>query len=55
LTFKENLLDYASQEDIAKGEEIIKKALEEIEDQELKKATMEKLELIEKGQRDLYF
>ncbi|MBZ4644887.1 MAG: 2-iminoacetate synthase [Petroclostridium sp.] len=55
LTFKENLIDYGTPEDRAIGEEIIQKALEEIEDVELKQATVEKLKLIEEGQRDLYF
>ncbi|WHH61751.1 [FeFe] hydrogenase H-cluster radical SAM maturase HydG [Petroclostridium sp. X23] len=55
LTFKENLIDYGAPEDRAAGEEIIKKALEEIEDAELKEAAMAKLKLIEEGQRDLYF
>ena len=55
LTFKENLLDYGTPENIALGEAVIQKALDEIKDDKLKKATLEKLELINKGQRDLYF
>lgn len=54
LTFKENLLDYATEEDRVKGEKIIQKALEEIEDQNLRKITVEKLEELNNGKRDLY-
>jgi 2-iminoacetate synthase len=55
LTFKENLLDYGTPENIALGEAIIQKALDEIENEKLREATIEKLDLISKGQRDLYF
>ena len=55
LSFKENLLDYGTPENIAQGESIIQKALDEIENDKLKEATLEKLDLIKNGQRDLYF
>lgn len=55
LTFKENLLDFGTPENIAQGEAIIQRALAEIENEKLKEATLEKLDLINKGQRDLYF
>lgn len=55
LTFKENLLDYGTPENISQGEVVIQKALCEIENDRLKEATLEKLDLINKGQRDLYF
>jgi len=37
------------------GEEVILKALEEIEDEKMKTLTIAKLEEIEKGKRDIYF
>ena len=55
LTFKENLLDYGTPENIALGEAVIQKALDEIKHDKLKEATIEKLNLINQGQRDLYF
>jgi len=55
LTFKENLLDYGTPENKKQGEIIIQKALAEMDDDELKHATLARLELIDQGQRDLYF
>lgn len=55
LTFKENLLDYANPRLIELGNDIIEKALCEIKNEEIKKATMEKLSEIQNGKRDLYF
>jgi len=55
LSFKEYLLDYGG-EDLRKiGEILIEKEISLIEDQKLRKATLKKLEEIEKGKRDLYF
>ena len=55
LTFKEYLMDYASPETKAVGEETIRQHLTEIPKAGMRKATQEKLKLIEQGQRDLYF
>lgn len=55
LTFKENLLDYGTEQLRQKGEEIIQKALGEIEDEAVRRSTLEKLCEIEAGKRDLYF
>lgn len=55
LTFKENLMDYADEPLRKMGEEVILKALEEIEDEKMKTLTIAKLEEIEKGKRDIYF
>jgi 2-iminoacetate synthase len=55
LTLKENLLDYGTPENQRLGNALIEKALNEIEDDRLKVATIEKLQLISLGQRDLYF
>lgn len=55
LTFKENLMDYANEGLRKKGEDIIKKALEEIGDENIRKATEEKILEIESGKRDIYF
>ncbi|MFZ5354339.1 MAG: [FeFe] hydrogenase H-cluster radical SAM maturase HydG [Bacillota bacterium] len=54
LTFQEYLLDYASPETIAIGEETIKKHLEEIKNEKIKELTKQRLEEIKKGKRDLY-
>lgn len=54
LTFKENLMDYASEETKKKGEELINKALEEIENPHIRRITQEGLKKIEEGQRDFY-
>lgn len=55
LTFKENLLDYGTEQLRQKGEEIIQKALDEIEDEAMRHSTLERLCEIEAGKRDLYF
>lgn len=55
LTFKENLMDYGTEQLRKKGELIIAKALEEVGDVKMKQMTLEKLKEIEAGKRDLYF
>jgi 2-iminoacetate synthase len=54
MTFQEYLLDYASEETKKAGEETIKKHLTEIENEQVRKLTEERLEEIKKGKRDLY-
>lgn len=54
MTFKENLLDYASEETIRSGEATIKQSLKEIEDPGTREKIEEALRAIENGQRDLY-
>lgn len=53
LTFKEYLLDYASEETKKAGEKAIETHFENLP-KERKKVVREKLELIEKGKRDVY-
>lgn len=55
LTFKEYLIDYADPETRRIGEETIKAHLEQIPNLAIREKTIERLKLIEKGQRDLYF
>lgn len=55
LTFKENLLDYGTDELKKTGEKIISEALNEITNETIKTATINKLKEIEDGKRDLYF
>lgn len=55
LTFKENLIDYGNNVLREKGDLIIKKALDEIDDENMKVETIKKLKQIEEGKRDLYF
>ncbi len=55
LTLAEYLEDYAPEDTKIKGYELIKKSLEEMEDGNYKKKLEEKLELLMKGKRDLYF
>lgn len=55
LTFKEYLLDYASDKVRQKGEKIIKKYLDLIPSEERKKETIVRLAQIEAGKRDLFF
>lgn len=55
LTFKEFLLDYGDKEAKDLGEELIRKSLEDIPNEKIKKMTEEKLERIESGERDLRF
>lgn len=54
ITFKEYLLDYASQETRLVGEETISRQLEEIENEKVRSVTRERLQRIEEGERDLY-
>jgi 2-iminoacetate synthase len=55
LTFKENLVDYSKGDLRKKGEDLIKEALKEIENENLREKTIEKLSEIENGKRDIYF
>lgn len=55
LTFKEYLIDYASEETRKAGENAIREHLQAIPDEAVRKETERRLELIESGQRDLYF
>jgi 2-iminoacetate synthase len=55
LTFKEFLLDYASEKTKKIGEEIIRKHLDEIPSIKTREKTIERLKQIEEGKRDLYF
>lgn len=55
LTFKENLMDFGDENLRKKGEEVIVKALDEIDDVKMKELTIERLKDIENGKRDLYF
>ena len=55
MTFKEFLEDYASPETKAAGEECIRQHVAEIPHATVRRKTQERLQLIERGQRDLYF
>jgi len=55
LTFKEFLVDYASDELRKQGEETISRELEKIEDGKRKEETKRRLKRIENGERDLFF
>lgn len=55
LTFKENLIDFGTEELKAKGDKIIENALSEIEDDDMREITKTRLKEIEAGKRDLYF
>lgn len=55
LTFKEYLLDYASPQTRAIGEEVIAQQLSTIADEKLRLLTQERLKRIEAGERDIYF
>lgn len=55
LTFKENLLDYASERTIALGNKVIENAINQIPDESLRNQTREKISQLELGARDLYF
>lgn len=54
LTFKEYLLDYASPRTREVGEETIRCHLEEIKNDKVRQVTIERLQRIEAGERDLY-
>lgn len=55
LTLKEFILDYGDENITKIAEETIKKGLEEIPNEKAREATKEKLDRIEKGERDLRF
>jgi 2-iminoacetate synthase len=55
ITFKEFLMDYANTELKENGEEVIRKEIEKIEDQNRKLETRDRLKRIEAGERDLFF
>ena len=55
LTFKEFLLDYASDETRRTGEKAIEAHLQEITNEKVRKETVERLKRLEAGERDLYF
>ncbi|MFC1656133.1 [FeFe] hydrogenase H-cluster radical SAM maturase HydG [Patescibacteria group bacterium] len=55
LTLKEYLEDYASERSKAKGLKIIDKYVEKIPSNSVREKTVNRLKLIEKGERDLYF
>lgn len=55
LTLMEYLEDYASPESITLGIEIIRKSLETMENDAIRRQTEERLERIKHGERDLYF
>ncbi len=54
LTFKEFLLDYATEETRKIGEETIRKHVEQIPSESVKEETKERLAKLEAGERDLY-
>jgi 2-iminoacetate synthase len=55
LTFKEYLMDYASEETREIGEQTIQQHLDMIPDPKIKQMTIDELKKIEAGTRDLYF
>lgn len=55
LTLVEYLEDYASPESSALGTEIIRKSLETMENDSIRRQTEERLERIKHGERYLYF
>ncbi len=55
MTLKEYLCDYASKETIKIGEELIKKELEKITNEKVKKLATDYIENIENGKRDFRF
>jgi len=55
LTFKEFMMDYGDEEIREIGKEVIERSLKEIPKEAARKAAEEKLERIEKGERDLRF
>lgn len=55
LTFKEYLRDYASDHLKEMGEDVIKKELEKIPNEQIKAKATERLNQIENGENDLYF
>lgn len=55
LTFSEYLMDYASDETKEAGAKMIERAIDEVEEGELKTKLMEKIVELRAGARDLYF
>lgn len=55
MTLKEYLEDYASQDTKLKGEAVIQNELQHITNENVRNITIEKLKLIEQGQRDFRF
>lgn len=55
LTFKEYLIDYATPEVKALGEQVIEKYMQEIPDKNIARLTDIRLKRIEEGERDIYF
>lgn len=55
LTFQEYLIDYAGPELQRQGEKTIEEHLKQIPSDKVRSATMERLEMIKNGKRDLYF
>lgn len=55
LTFKEFLVDYASQETKVTGEIVIREHLRLISNEKIRQETRRRLKRIEEGERDLYF
>lgn len=55
MTLKEYLMDYASDETRAHGEALIEKEIHHITNEKVKQTTIERLKLIEQGQRDFRF
>jgi 2-iminoacetate synthase len=54
LTFKEFLLDYASEETREIGEKTIQKHLKQIPNPKIRSETEKKIKKLEQGERDLY-
>ena len=54
LTSKEYLLDFASPQTREAGEELIARLVNRMDDSELRQSIVERLALMEEGQRDLY-
>lgn len=55
LTLTEYLVDYAPEKTAQKGWSIIEQAIDSIDNESMKSAIRERMEMIKKGQRDLYF
>ncbi|WP_053956266.1 [FeFe] hydrogenase H-cluster radical SAM maturase HydG [Inediibacterium massiliense] len=55
LTFKENLVSYASEQTKEIGEKMIKEEINKIENEKIKEETIKRIKQIEEGQKDLYF
>ncbi|MDR1699896.1 MAG: [FeFe] hydrogenase H-cluster radical SAM maturase HydG [Lachnoclostridium sp.] len=55
MTFKEYLLDYASEETRKKGEELIKRELQNVPDENVRQKASEYMENLIEGQRDFRF